>query len=203
MRKEVYEFFDQYANQLINIINNTNDYDRFYNLVYEYVGLYTQDIQADIIVGITEILKKAKINPEKYLNYIPEFYHYQNAWLEDSNVIIHNNIDQIQCGAYMQADKLKSISIPGSVKAISPYAFYECTNLDEIKLEEGILGIDDSAFAYTRLSKKFIIPRSINYIAYDAFDDVEDLHAVVYKNSYAHKWFMNSDADESVYEVIL
>lgn len=102
----------------------------------------------------------------------------------------------------MDADKLKSISIPGSVKTISPYSFYECTNLDEIKLEEGISAIGDSAFAYTRLSKKFIIPRSINYIADDAFDDVEDLHAVVYKDSYAHKWFIDSDADESVYEVI-
>ena len=202
MRNEVYNFFDQYANQLINIINNTNDYDRFYNLVYEYVGLYTQDIQADIIVGITEILKKAKINPEKYLNYIPEFYHYQNAWLEDDSVVISNNINQIQWGAYKGADKLKSISIPGSVKVISPYAFYECINLDEIKLEEGISAIGDSAFAYTRLSKKFIIPRSVKYMADDAFDDVEDLHAVVYRNLYAYKWFMNSDADESVYEVI-
>ena len=103
----------------------------------------------------------------------------------------------------MYADKLKSISIPGSVKAIGPNAFYGCTNLDEIKLEEGVLGIDYSAFASTRLSKKFTIPRSINYIAGDAFDDVDDLHAVVYKNSYAHKWFMNNNADESVYEVIL
>lgn len=202
MQKEVYDFFDKYANQLINIINNTNDYNAFYMLVYEYVGLYEQDVQAAIIVGITEVLKKAKINPEKYLNYIPEFYHYQNAWLEDDNVVIPNNIDQIQWGAYMDADKLKSISIPGSVKAISPYSFYECTNLDEIKLEEGISAIGDSAFAYTRLSRKFIIPRSVNYIADDAFDDVEDLHAVVYKDSYAHKWFIDSDADESVYEVI-
>ena len=46
MQKEVYDFFDKYANQLINIINNTNDYDAFYMLVYEYVGLYTQDVQA-------------------------------------------------------------------------------------------------------------------------------------------------------------
>lgn len=203
MRKEVYDFFDQYANQLINIVNNTNDYDSFYNLVYEYVRLYTTSIKADIIVGITEILKKSKINPEKYLNYIPEFYHYQNAWLKDNNVIIPNNIDQIQWGSYMLADKLKSISIPGSVKSIGSYAFYECINLDEIKLEEGILGIGDCAFSFTHLSKKFVIPRSINYIAGDAFDDVDDLHAVVYKNSYAHKWFMNNNADESVYEVIL
>lgn len=202
MQKEIYDFFDKYANQLINIINNTNDYDAFYMLVYEYVGLYTQDVQATIIVGITEILKKAKINPEKYLNYIPEFYHYQNAWLKDSDVIIPNNINQIQWGAYMYADKLKSISIPGSVKTISPYSFNECTNLDEIKLDEGISAIGDGAFAYTRLSKKFIIPRSVSYIADDAFDGVEDLHAVVYKDSYAHKWFINSDADESVYEVI-
>ena len=202
MRNEVYNFFDQYANQLINIINNTNDYDTFYKLVQNYVYLEDESAQAVITVDITKILKKAKINPENYLTFIPEFYHYNNAFINSENVVIPNYIEMIQWGAYKDADKIKSVSIPGSVKVISPYAFYECINLDEIKLEEGISAIGGSAFAYTNLSKEFIIPRSVSYIADDAFDDVEDLHAVVYKDSYAHKWFMNSDADESVYEVI-
>ena len=202
MRNDVYDFFDKYANKLINIINNTNDYDKFYELVREYGEQYTEDDEASIVVGITEVLKKAKINPEKYLNYIPEFYHYQNAWLESTSVVVTDNIEQIKWGAYMYADKLKSISIPGSVKSISSYAFYNCINLDEVTLDEGLSIIHDGAFEGTRLSKKFIIPKSVRYIAGDAFDEVEDLHALVYKDSYAHKWFMKYDADESVYEVI-
>lgn len=202
MRKEVYDFFDKYSDQLIDIVNKTNDYDTFYKLVQDHVHLENDSIQAFITVDITKILKKAKINPENYLTIIPEFYHYLNAFIDSENVVIPNYIEMIQWGAYLDADKIKSVSIPGSVVRIEPYAFSGCISLDEIKLEEGIQAIGDRAFAYTCLSKEFIIPRSVNYIADDAFDGVEDLHVVVYKDSYAHKWFINSVADEDVYKVI-
>lgn len=202
MRKEAYDFFDKYSDQLIDIINKTNDYDTFYKLVQNYVHLEDESAQVVITVDITKILKKAKINPENYLTFIPEFYHYGNAFIDSENVVIPNYIEMIQWGAYKDADKIKSVSIPGSVVKIEPYAFAGCINLDEIRLEEGIASLLDGAFAYTNLSKEFVIPRSVSYIADDAFDDVEDLHAAVYKDSYAHKWFINSDADESVYEVI-
>lgn len=202
MQKEAYDFFDKYSDQLIDIINKTNDYDTFYKLVQNYVHLEDESAQVVITVDITKILKKAKINPENYLTFIPEFYHYGNAFIDSENVVIPNYIEMIQWGAYKDADKIKSVSIPGSVVKIEPYAFAGCINLDEIRLEEGIASLSDGAFAYTNLSKEFVIPRSVSYIADDAFDDVEDLHAAVYKDSYAHKWFINSDADESVYEVI-
>lgn len=202
MRKEVYDFFDKYSDQLIDIVNKTNDYDTFYKLVKNYVNLEDESAQAVITVDITKILKKAKINPENYLTFIPEFYHYNNAFINSENVVIPNYIEMIQWGAYKDADKIKSVSIPGSVVKIEPYAFAGCINLDEIKLEEGIESLSDGAFAYTNLSKEFIIPRSVTYMADDTFEGSTELHMLVYKDSYAHKWLIDKGADEDVYEVI-
>ncbi len=58
--------------------------------------------------------------------------------------------------------------IPGSVKTIGEYAFYNC-NLNSLILQEGIQSIDDEAFGIRRVPLSIVIPKSVTYIGENAF----------------------------------
>ena len=69
------KFFDKYNNETFIILNETNDYDEFYELWSDFAE--NNNIPtAGLVINVTKILKKAGINPDKYLTIIPESYHY-------------------------------------------------------------------------------------------------------------------------------
>lgn len=80
-------------------------------------------------------------------------------------------------------------------------AFASCINLNHVELNEGLRSIEGEAFAGCKLSDTIVLPKSLIYIAYNAFVGVDNLKLKVYENSYAHTW-AKKYSDELTYEVI-
>lgn len=72
---DIEKFFAEYSNETFVILNETNDYDEFYKLLSDF-SINTAIPTAGLVINTTRILKKAGINPNKYLTTIPECYHY-------------------------------------------------------------------------------------------------------------------------------
>ena len=100
------KFFDKYNNETFIILNETNDYDEFYELLSDFAE--NNNIPAvGLIINVTKILKKAGINPDKYLTIIPESYHY-------NNLEIPNTVSSISDWVFLGCDNLKSIKFNGT-----------------------------------------------------------------------------------------
>ena len=93
-------------------------------------------------------------------------------------LIIPNNITSIGENALRFTDTLHYLSIPGSVKKIGDYAFYDC-GLWKLSLSEGIVEIGDSAFRKCdHLSGEVKIPNSVKKIGKNAFSGCESLNKI-------------------------
>lgn len=87
---------------------------------------------------------------------------------------VPEGIEKIGYGAFGLCKNLRSVNIPGSVKAIYPEAFRYCTGLEEIVLHEGLRSIMRDALSHTAL-KRLVIPATVTDIWEDAIVDLDDL----------------------------
>ena len=78
--------------------------------------------------------------------------------------------------------KIEKITIPASIKRIPDYAFYQCTKLREVVLNEGLEEIGRYAFDSCKL-KRIIIPSSCTTIEQFAFENNKDLYHVYLPSS--------------------
>ena len=85
--------------------------------------------------------------------------------------IISNNVLIIEKNMF-QGTKIKSIVIPSNVEEIKSEAFYECSKLENVTLNEGLKKIGSEAFVGTKI-KKITIPSSVEEIGGGAFVDIE------------------------------
>ena len=84
-------------------------------------------------------------------------------------IILNKGLMDIGKSAFEEC-KLKKITIPGTVKVIKYNTFNNCTSLEEIRINNGVERINAFAFGGNHsLTKKIIIPISINYISENAF----------------------------------
>ena len=75
-------------------------------------------------------------------------------------VVIEEGITEIGSRAFASYPALKKVTVPGTVKIIYDYAFYNCTRLAEATLAPGLEVLGDSAFEGTSLTE-IIIPDTI------------------------------------------
>ena len=78
---------------------------------------------------------------------------------------------------------LKHITIPGNVKTIKKYTFYDCENLEEATICEGIERIEDSAFEGCKSLTSVKLPSTIKCIGYKAFADCNSLKTITIPSS--------------------
>ena len=78
--------------------------------------------------------------------------------------------------------KIEKITIPASIKRIPNYAFYKCTKLSEVVLNEGLEEIGMHAFDSCKL-KKLIIPSTCVTIDQFAFEYNNDLYHIYLPSS--------------------
>ena len=83
------------------------------------------------------------------------------------SVTFGSQVTTIRDEAFANCSKLKSVSIPESVKSIGKGAFYG-TSLTEITLPEGITSIGENAFYDTQISEVFV-PSSVTSLGKNAF----------------------------------
>lgn len=77
-------------------------------------------------------------------------------------------------------------TLPADVTRIEDECFYGVP-VREMRLHDGATYIGSKAFAYTQLEILYI-PRSVQYIAPDAFEGSDSLIPAVYAGSYADQW---------------
>lgn len=79
--------------------------------------------------------------------------------------------------------KLKSVVTPSSVREIGDFAFYECSDLAEIKLNEGIVSIGNQAFAHNKSIEELVIPASVKTVDEIVINVCEKLKKLVFKGN--------------------
>jgi len=125
------------------------------------------------------------------------------SYLAKDNVLYSKNMDTL---VYCAPQKTGKLSVSASVRYIMASAF-DCSRLTEVVLPEGILRIDDGAFAGAENLKKLNLPASLVTISEDAFrvGDYEEWgglkNVTIYApyGSYAHKYCRSQDAKHNPY----
>eukprot|EP00984_Skeletonema_dohrnii_P007465 scaffold2705_cov140-Skeletonema_dohrnii-CCMP3373.AAC.3 len=79
--------------------------------------------------------------------------------------------------SFSYCESLKKISLP-CVRSIEQHAFYDCEQMTDVELGEGLDTIAVGAFCYCRSLKRIAIPLKANLLLNDTFDDCEDLVTV-------------------------
>lgn len=103
-----------------------------------------------------------------------------NAAIE--NVDLEDGIKEIGKSAFSYTD-IKAVTIPNSVEKISDGAFYRCTNLESVTLNNGLTTIGNSAFALQSKLTEIVIPSSVIKIDETAFYKCNSLQTVKFEGN--------------------
>ena len=91
---------------------------------------------------------------------------------------------EIPTDCFAQVANLKCVAIPASVTNIGAYAFYNCTNLEEIVFNEGLQKIESGAFAKCEKLRTVTLPTTLvslgDRLAPARFTDVYDSQLFLY-----------------------
>ena len=140
------------------------------------------------ISAFGSILKSLDINPLEKLERVPHWYQYNNQNIYGEAIPEHikaigsnaydncKNLKQIDLGkttfissyAFMNSG-LEKIHIPGTCMQISMSAFMNCSNLQEVVIEEGLENISSRAFKFIG-ANEIKLPSSITFLGNSIFD---------------------------------
>ncbi len=104
---------------------------------------------------------------------------------------LSDSVETIENNCFMptdsEIDSIKIVVLGKGVKTIGNNAFMCCSNLKEVKLNEGLEQIGELAFASTGASE-IVIPESVSSIGGGAFNMDESQTLYVQAGSYAESW---------------
>ena len=169
----------------------------FKNYPSEY-DLYEDEIQS-------ELLKKVDCNyPGLFkacgLNLIGKLYTYKDLGQlgQASTVIIPEDIDQINQGAFINNENIEEVVFHGEVRSIGAKAFYGCVNLRKVTfLNNGIFVIHEGAFSKcSKLQSISIVNGTL--IGAQSFKDCTALKEIKFVAS-DERWQKHSDAYKEYY----
>jgi len=86
----------------------------------------------------------------------------------------------------------ETLTLPAALQIIDEEAFYGDTSIDKVVLHDEVVSIGSRAFAYSSVAE-ISIPATVNFIAPDAFEGVEQLIVRTASGSYAYYWAMSND----------
>ena len=116
-----------------------------------------------------------------YLDKIAYDFKLQNLADCPENLSIKDGTVLIAEEAISDCYKLKSISIPNTVRAIGSNAFSGCTGLTDVIIPDSVTSIGDSAF-YACSFTDIIIPKSVTKIGAGIFSSCEELKTIIVSN---------------------
>lgn len=96
-------------------------------------------------------------------------------------IVLPDTIEEIGYNCFNQNYMLKKVILSKNLKRISAQEFFECRNLSDINLYEGIVEIGQSAFRNTHI-EKIIIPSTVKIIEnyfYSFYSEEEDKNGSV------------------------
>ena len=88
------------------------------------------------------------------------------AYASIESVSLPDTLREIDPYAF-SVTKLKALELPGSIRRIGNHAFYRCTDLAHIALNEGLAVIGTYAFA-EHIAAKLTIPSSVEHVEHNA-----------------------------------
>ena len=102
-----------------------------------------------------------------------------------SSVKIPSTVTVIGESAFALEDTLTRVEIPASVTDIERWAFYWCTNLTDIKIEENskLTIIKSSAFSACKKLESFTIPQGVTTLGEKAFNHNDGLRELIIPDS--------------------
>lgn len=107
---------------------------------------------------------------------------------DEYGVLFNKDKTELLCCA--AGAEMKNYKIPGGVKKIGNYAFFDCAALSgELVLPEGLTSVGNSAFSGCKeLHGDLYIPGSVSFIGNDSFADCTDLSGTVYFGADRDSW---------------
>ncbi len=97
-----------------------------------------------------------------------------------------HNVTGILNNAFYQNTNIESVRIPEGVTTIGTNAFNGCTNLKSVVIPEGVTTIGDNTFGFCTNLTSIVIPESVTSINYRAFQNCTSL--TVYYKGTNEKW---------------
>ena len=98
------------------------------------------------------------------------------TYLDATNIHFGNSLKYI--GDNTRSGSVTELNLPASLKAVGSHAFYQCTQLKNIYIPEGVESIGDDAFGLSRCTS-LTIPSSVKYCGFT--DTGLMLQKLVYK----------------------
>ncbi|MBE5804892.1 MAG: hypothetical protein E7316_10330 [Clostridiales bacterium] len=124
----------------------------------------------------------------------PDGWHITDCSICEENCVIPESclgigVSAVKKDAFADADTLRSVEIPGSIKAIEERAFFGCDGLESIVVNEGVERIAEHAFAQNPSLREVHLPQSLEYMAPNALNGAGDrLRIWGQHGSYAEKY---------------
>ena len=175
--EKVKEFIEDNIDQIEN-----NQFELLYGIAYTYLEGKT---------GIfTKVLNDAGIDPLPHLTEIPGYY---LAWTDTKYFEIPNNVQLISEFAFAFTE-IKTQLIPSNIKVISEDAFYACSKLQEVEIEEGCEEIAKYAFDGCTKLRTIYLPKSIKLLGKGLFKYNPNL-IISYAGTYEDWIMINKDKD--------
>ena len=108
------------------------------------------------------------------------------------NVILPSNLESIGWSA-CTSPYITSITIPKTLTSVSylgdyDYPAFNCSNLETMKIEDGMEKIPGSLARGVKSLKSIEIPKSVTEIGNNAFYECDDFSILGYSNSYAERY---------------
>ena len=97
-------------------------------------------------------------------------------------IVMHDSIEykivSIECDAFCECVKLKSITIPDGLTCINDNTFYNCISLSSVTIPNSVARIGEGAFRYCTSLVSIYIPNSIQTIDNYAFANCTKLESI-------------------------
>ncbi|WP_024857827.1 leucine-rich repeat domain-containing protein [Ruminococcus albus] len=176
---------------------------------FQNSGLTKANIPQDLVTNCGCIFKGTPFEKTLEKEATGDFIIFNDVLLykyigDDENVVIPDGIESICSRAFWEAQNIKTVEIPESVKYINgafqyssiesliipdtvdpdnDMSFYDCYNLESITLPNKIKKIPRSAFENCFSLEKITIPASVEEIGDDAFENCTSLEQVIREGS--------------------
>lgn len=156
MLEDAKKFIEDNIDRLDN-----NDFEKF------YARADIHHVKSQVIGDVTSLLLMANIHPLDHMRYVPTSY--LSHQMIPENFFIPDHIQFIGDQAFYMSD-LTSIVIPSNVKRIGISAFNRCSELHEVKIDEGVEEIEEYSFSQTGI-ENIIFPSSCRAFNESAFSN--------------------------------
>ena len=115
-----------------------------------------------------------------------------------NTVVVPNTVETIGNKAFAYSG-ITSIELPESLNTIEESVFYDCDNLEFVRISGGVQSIKNGAFSSCSNLQEVIIPSNVTEIADNAFENCNKLHLWVKENSYAKTYAEEKNISYSIY----